>query len=142
MRNGAYHINVLMTLLLLIGCVSPKVQEDQRIDGIDWKLTEVNRQPWLHDVSIRLDGNRLTGIAPCNAYSGRREGTVPAFGALQISTTQLACADPLRKKTEQEYFAMLSRAMTIRRDKSKLVMTGPDSTMIFEKRVARGDEVF
>lgn len=132
----------IAAVALLAGCGAPALPEDQRIDGIDWILTEVNGAPWLHDVSLRLDGDRLTGISPCNAYSARRGGTAPAFGVSELNATMMACADPARMQAEAEYLDLLPRATAIRRDHGRMVLTGPDVMMVFEKREARGDEVF
>ncbi|WBU60803.1 META domain-containing protein [Paracoccus albus] len=127
---------------LLAGCTAPALPEDERIDGIDWILTEVNGLPWVQDVSLRLDDDRLTGVGPCNAYSGRREGTAPAFGALDLSSTSMACADAARMQAEAEYLNMLRQAISVRRDHGQLVLNGPGLMMVFERREARGDEVF
>lgn len=131
-----------VALALLAGCAAPALPEDERIDGIDWILSEVNGLPWVHDVSLRLDDNRLTGVGPCNAYSGRREGTAPAFGALDLSSTLMACADPARMQAEAEYLNMLQQAISVRLDHGQLVLNGPGLMMVFERREARGDEVF
>ncbi|WBU57160.1 META domain-containing protein [Paracoccus sediminicola] len=127
---------------LLAACQAPALPEAERIDGIDWKLTQLNGLPFAQDVSLRLDGDRLSGVLPCNAYSGARAGTAPAFGAQEIATTELACADPVRQQAEAEYLALLPRAEVIERDGSRLVLSGPGLQMIFEPREARGDEVF
>ncbi|MFD1797691.1 META domain-containing protein [Paracoccus aurantiacus] len=132
----------ILALLLLGACGSPDIPDRQRLDGVDWKLMEVNGLPWLHDVSLRLDGDRLTGIGPCNAYSGRRAGTAPAFGALELNATDMPCASPIRQRAEAEYLTMLPRATEIRRDHSRMVLRGPGLMMVFDRREARGDEVF
>lgn len=132
----------LIAVSLLVGCSQPALPEGERIDGIDWILTDVNGLPWTQDVSLRLEPDRLTGVAPCNAYSARRMGTAPAFGASAISSTELACADPSRVRAEAEYLAMLPRVTAIRRDHGQLVLSGPGLMMVFDKREARGNEVF
>ena len=86
--------------------------------------------------------DRLTGVGPCNAYSGRREGTAPAFAVTGLGATALACADPARTQAEAEYLAMLPKASAIRRDQGQLVLTGPGLIMAFDKREARGDDIF
>ena len=90
----------LAAMAVLAGCTAPDLPEAQRIDGIDWILTEVNGLPWQGDASLHLEGDRLTGVGPCNAYSGRREGTAPAFAVTGLGATALACADPARTQAE------------------------------------------
>lgn len=75
----------LAAVAVLAGCAAPELPEAQRIDGIDWILTEVNGLPWQGDASLHLDGDRLTGVGPCNAYSGRRGGTAPAFAVTDLA---------------------------------------------------------
>lgn len=133
------------TLAVLTGCAActaPALPEAQRIDGIDWLLTEVNGLPWGHDASLYLERDRLTGVGPCNAYSGQRDGTAPAFRASALNATRLACRDPARMAAETEYLAMLPHANAIRRDHGKLVLSGPGLIMVFDKREARGDDIF
>lgn len=132
----------LATAALLSACTAATVPEGERIDGIDWKMTRLNGLPWGHDVSLRIDGDRLTGVLPCNVYSGAQTGTPPAFGARALSVTELSCADPARQRAEAEYLALLPRAEVIERDGNRLVLSGPDLQMTFEPREARGDDVF
>lgn len=132
----------IIAALLLAACSAPALPDDQRIDGIDWILVEANGMPWLDNVSLRLDGDRLSGVGPCNAYSGRREGTAPAFGASDLGATRMACDEPRRIQAEAEYLDMLNRAEVIERDGSRLVLGGGGIQMVFEQREARGDEVF
>ena len=132
----------LAAMAVLAGCTAPDLPEAQRTDGIDWILTEVNGLPWQGDASLHLDGDRLTGVGPCNAYSGRREGTAPAFAVTGLGATALACADPARTQAKAEYLAMLPKASAIRRDQGQLVLTGPGLIMVFDKREARGDDIF
>lgn len=132
----------IAAVALLAGCTAPALPDDQRIDGVEWILTEVNGMPWLHDASLRLDGERLTGVGPCNAYSGRQTGISPAFAARDLNSTLMACADPARQQAEAEYLAMLPRATGIRREHGQLIVTGPGLMMVFDSREARGDEIF
>ncbi len=128
--------------LLLAACNADTIPESERLDGVDWKLMAVNGAPWLQDVTLRLDGDRLTGVLPCNAYSGARAGTAPAFGALEVETTEMACTNPERRRAEAEYLALLSQAQVVERRGRSLVLTGPGVQMIFQTREARGDEIF
>lgn len=132
----------LIALLLLAGCTTPAVPEAQRIDGIDWILVEMDGLPWGHDASLRIDGDRLTGIGPCNAYSGAQAASPPGFSAQDIKATALPCADPARSAAEADYLDRLSQAQAMQRDRARLRLTGPGVDMIFAKREARGDDVF
>ena len=132
----------IAALLLLAACTTPALPEDQRIDGIDWILIEANGMPWLENVSLRLDGDRLTGIGPCNAYSGRREGGAPDFAARDLNMTAMACADPARMRAEAEYMDMLPQLTTLRRERDSLVLSGSDLILVYDRREARGDDVF
>ena len=129
--------------LMLAGCTAPATPEAEAIDGIDWKLMAAGGLPYGFDVSLRLDGDRLTGIGPCNVYSAARAGSPPDFSATAITATEMACAAPARQRAESDYLAALGRADRIAREGAGLVLTGPDGLRLdFERREARGDEVF
>lgn len=135
-------LTALITAILLSACTAPELPEGERINGIDWKLMALNGLPYPFDVSLRLDGDRLSGVLPCNAYSGGRDGTPPAFAATDLEVTEMACADQERRMAEAEYMSILPRLMTVERDGNQLRLTGPDAVLSFERREARGDEVF
>ncbi|WP_176805084.1 META domain-containing protein [Paracoccus isoporae] len=135
-------LTALAAMLALGACAARDVAEADRIDGIDWKLISVNGLAYPYDVSLRLDGDRLSGVLPCNAYSGQRGGAAPSFTASGLDVTEMACADPQRRRAEAEYLALLPRLTSIARDGDGLRMTGPDATLSFARREARGDEVF
>ena len=132
----------LLALVLLAGCSAPELPEGQRINGVDWILTEMDGLPWGADVSLRIDGDRLTGIGPCNAYSGGQAASPPGFSAQGLDVTGLPCDDPLRNRAEAEYLDHLKRAEAMRREHSRLILTGSGVELTFEQREARGDEVF
>ncbi|MBA4492571.1 META domain-containing protein [Paracoccus sp. S1E-3] len=132
----------LIPLLLMSACSTPELPEAQRINGVDWILVEMDGLPWGADVSLRIDGDRLTGVGPCNAYAAAQAATPPGFAARGIEPTDLPCADSERRRAEAEYIDRLGRVEAMRRDGSRLVLTGPGTEMIFAKREARGDEVF
>lgn len=119
-----------------------RTAQGQRINGVDWILTEMDGLPWGADVSLRIDGDRLTGIGPCNAYSGGQAASPPGFSAQGLDVTGLPCDDPLRNRAEAEYLDHLKRAEAMRRDRSRLILTGSGVELIFEQREARGDDVF
>ncbi len=132
----------IAALVLLAGCSAPTLPEEQQIDGVEWILSEVNGLPWQHDVSMRLDDDRVSGVGPCNAYSGTREGQPPALKVGALGSTRMACLDSARMQAEAEYLDLLSKTNAIRRDHSRLVLTGPGISMVFDKREAKGNEVF
>ncbi|MDO5527779.1 MAG: META domain-containing protein [Paracoccus sp. (in: a-proteobacteria)] len=129
-------------VIALAACAAPELDEAEIIDGVDWKLMAVGGVPYHFDVSLRLDGARLTGIGPCNVYSGNVTSSPPDFAVSEIGATEMAC-EPGRMRAESDYFAALSRADRIARDGRGLVLTGPNALRLdFERREARGDQVF
>ncbi|MDO5657776.1 MAG: META domain-containing protein [Paracoccus sp. (in: a-proteobacteria)] len=130
-------------LATLAACAPDAPPEAERIDGIDWKLMAVGGAAYGFDVSLRLDGGRLSGIAPCNVYAARRAGAAPDFAASHITATEMACAEPARQRAESDYLTALGRADRIAREGAGLVLTGPGGLRLdFAPREARGDEVF
>ncbi|MFV0409189.1 MAG: META domain-containing protein [Paracoccus sp. (in: a-proteobacteria)] len=133
---------IALAVAALAGCTAPGIPEAQRIDGIDWKLVQLDGLPREHDVSLRIDGDRLTGIGPCNAYAAAQAATAPGFSAQRLSWTDMPCTDPGRQTAEMLYANRLMRVESMQRDRATLVLSGPYTQMIFERREARGDEVF
>ena len=132
----------LLALVLLTACNTPELPKGQRINGIDWILVGMDGLPWGADVTLRIDGDRLTGVGPCNAYSAAQAASPPGFSAQGLDVTALPCDDPLRNRAEAEYLDHLKRAEAMRRERSRLILTGSGVELIFEQREARGDDVF
>ena len=101
----------LLALFLLAACGPPELPKGQRINGIDWILVGMDGLPWGADVSLRIDGDRLTGVGPCNAYSAAQAASPPGFSAQGLDVTALPCDDPLRNRAEAEYLHRLAQAL-------------------------------
>ena len=75
-------------------------QSIKDLAGVEWVLTEFNRGEALPDgteITLRFDGDRITGKSACNRYTGSvTEGETP--GALTVNGplagTRMACPPP------------------------------------------------
>ncbi len=69
------------------------------LEGTDWVLAAIgwdNPVPGEPSVSVRFDGDKVTGNGGCNGYFGTVTGDAP--GQLRFSamgTTMMACPDPI-----------------------------------------------
>jgi len=94
------------------------------VDGAALQLVDGTR------ISLALDGATVGGIAACNHYGGEleRDGARVSFGAM--STTEMACDQPVMA-LEAAYLAALARVDTAARDGDRLQLSGPGVQLDF-----------
>jgi heat shock protein HslJ len=85
------------------------------LEGTDWVLAAIgwdNPVPGEPSVSVRFEGDKVTGTGGCNNYFGTVTGEAPghlAFGAM--GTTMMACPEP-GMDLERRYLHSLARGST------------------------------
>jgi heat shock protein HslJ len=90
-------------------------------------------------VTLRIDGDQWSGTSACNSYSGQVEidGNQVTTGAFAV--TEMACSDPDVMASEQTYLAALLVIDRVSADGDTLVLTGPDTELVFARRAADPD---
>lgn len=102
------------------------------LDASSWALQQFAGHdlalPEDRQVTLKIEGTRLGGRAPCNSYGAdltEREGRV-TIGP--ILSSKMACD---RLDLEQAYFAALTQVTSVRRDGANLTLAGADATLVF-----------
>lgn len=145
---GAAVRRVILTtvaLAIVAGCgqaarITPG-SDDVSLDGGTWVLSEgtvdgeVLTAPPGHRISLTVAGTDAGGTAACNDYGGRieRSGDQLTFG--EFAATDMGCA-PAVMAAEDRYLSGLERVTTVARDNDVLTLTGPDTSLVFERQPA------
>lgn len=81
-------------------------------------------------VTLRIDGSTVGGIAACNHYGGEveRQGAGISFSAMTM--TEMGCNEPVMA-LEAAYVAALARVDTAARDGDRLRLSGPGVDLDF-----------
>ena len=131
-----------VALATMVGCGSvariTTLSDDVRLDGGTSVLSEgtvdgeVLTVPSGHRVSLTFTGTDASGTAACNAYGARvkQDGDRLTFG--ELGATAVGCA-PAVMAAEDRYLAGLARVTAAARDNGLLTLTGPDTSLVFER---------
>ena len=137
---------IAAALLALAGCggddsgaVTPRPGAGGTVDG-DWTLvsgTGADGALVMVDgraPTLSVDGTKIDGVAACNSYGGTV--TVDAAGTFspkEIVTTEMACVEPEVMALESAYVAAFGDVRTARLDGDRLVLSGPDTELRFDR---------
>jgi len=84
------------------------------------------------DATLSLENpGFVQGNAPCNHYSARLTGTLPAFRVEAILSTKMACPD---LAAEQRFFEVLSLMGHAVQEGDLLTLTGAGHEMVFSSQ--------
>lgn len=115
----------LLSLTALAACVTPALSNE--IAGIDWHLVGMEGQevPW--EASLRFDGDKVSGKAPCNRYFGTNAVPLPGLGLGMMGATKMACPD---LEAEAAFFETLQVMQRVELDQDHLYLIGPEGRII------------
>lgn len=98
------------------------------ISGIDWRLISINSDepaPNTIKITLRIDGDRVSGKSACNSYTGAVTGDDEpgrlSFGP--IGGTKMLCPEPIMA-WETRYLNALQNAQQFRFEMGNLVVGG------------------
>jgi heat shock protein HslJ len=139
MRNAMRITLFALASLLVLGlaaCDTPASSSSfaDEIRAHTWAAEAINRKDVVDGthVTLKIEGNRVSGKAGCNGYGGPAEieGERITFGAL--FSTKMACMGNGVMEQEQRYLNMLQSVTRgeIRGD-GALVLTGRDGDIEF-----------
>jgi heat shock protein HslJ len=115
----------LLSFAALAACMTPALSND--IAGIDWHLVGLEGQTVDWTASLRLDGDRVTGKAPCNRFFGTNATTLPGVSFTALGATKMACPD---LAAEDEFFAALQAMQRAELDQGHLFLIGPEGRIM------------
>jgi len=116
----------LFAALALAACVTPALSEDE-IAGVDWHLVGLEGQTVGWSASLRIDGDKLSGKAPCNRWFATNAAALPAVVIQGIGATKMACPD---LAAESAYFEALQAMQRAELDQGHLYLIGPEGRVM------------
>lgn len=115
----------LLSLVTLAACVGPALSND--ISGIDWHLVGLEGQAVTWEATLRLDGAKVTGKAPCNRFFGTNAASLPDLSLGAIGSTKMACPD---LAAEAAFFDALQAMQRAELDEGHLYLIGPEGRIM------------
>ncbi len=119
--------------LSLTACVTPALSGDE-IAGVDWHLVGLEGQEVDWTASLRLDGDKISGKAPCNRWFGTNAAALPTIAIEGIGATKMACPD---LAAESAYFEALQAMQRAELDQDHLFLIGPEGRIM---EFAKGED--
>jgi heat shock protein HslJ len=115
----------VLSFAALAACVTPALSDE--IQGVDWHLVGLEGQQVAWNASLRLDGDKVTGKAPCNRFFGTNAADLPAVGVTALGATKMACPD---LAAEDAFFAALQAMQRAELDQGHLFLIGPEGRIM------------
>ena len=119
---------MLRFLMLLSVLAAGQAAFAQSAAPIDWVLTDVDGAPAAYSATLTIEGNRLSGKAPCNRYAGEMLGTPPNISFGPMIATRMAC-DAL--DAEGAYLEALAATTKIEEANGSLTLTGLSHVLVY-----------
>lgn len=116
----------LVAALSLAACVTPAMSSDE-IAGVDWHLVGLEGQTVDWTASLRIDGDAVSGKAPCNSWGARNGASLPAVSLAAIRATRMACPD---MKAESAFFEALQSMQRAELDQGHLYLIGAEGRIM------------
>ena len=140
------HVRPLAVIVLLLGVLTgcgaeavPSASTDAPDLSGAWKLasgTGPGGQVAVlddHPITVAIAGSELSGTAACNGYGAQIERAVTGGITIgELGMTAMAC-EPAVMASESAYTAALSRVDAIELEGERLVLSGPDVRLEFER---------
>lgn len=115
----------LLAFAALAACVTPALSNG--ITGVDWHLVGLEGQDVAWDATLRIDGDKVSGQAPCNRYFSTNTAKLPKVSFAAMGATRMACAD---LAAEDAFFAALQAMQRAELDQDYLFLTGPEGRVM------------
>jgi heat shock protein HslJ len=117
---------LLAATLSLAACVTPAMSEGE-ISGVDWHLVGLEGQEVGWNASLRIDGDNITGKAPCNSWGAKSSASLPALSLGPIRATRMACPD---LAAEAAFFETLQAMQRTELDQGHLFLIGMEGRIM------------
>lgn len=125
--------------LALAGCASSTGNTDvagpaaDELDG-SWLLTAATDTSGTFDlgdtaITLEIDGDRASGAAPCNSYTGAFATTADGIDLGPMASTRMACSPDSVMKLETRYLAALEAVDTATIDGDTLTLSLSDDPL-------------
>lgn len=122
-----------LAALSLAACVTPAMSEGE-ISGVEWHLVGLEGQAVGWKASLLIDGDSVSGKAPCNSWGAKTTAALPAVSFGPIRATRMACPD---LAAESAFFEALQAMQRAELDQGHLYLIGPEGRIMeFARDVA------
>jgi heat shock protein HslJ len=116
----------LTAALVLAACVTPAMSDD-KIEGVDWHLVGIEGQAVNWKTTLKVEGDRFGGKAPCNSWFAKNTSTLPTIGLGPIGATRMACPE---LKAESAFFDALQAMQRAELDQGHLYLIGAEGRIL------------
>jgi heat shock protein HslJ len=122
--------------LLVVMIFFTRAQTNNELAGTRWILQEYGSESELKTVlenapiTLVIEGQRVSGSASCNSYSGDLNLEGSSFSIGMPVSTEMACAEDIMGQ-EQAFFEALSSVTTFELSEGQLVLSGGGQRLIF-----------
>ncbi len=110
----------------LAACVPP-TQNTADVAGIEWFLVGLEGQDIGWRASLRLEGDKASGQAPCNRWFASNTAALPGIDLSGIGATRMACPD---LAAESAYFEALQAVQRTELDQGHLFLIGMEGRIM------------
>lgn len=133
-RRYAEKVTVVADGKTVTGC-GGKILPPDTLAGSNWTFVSIGGKPVTSDrpTSLQFDGDRLSGSAGCNRFSGRYSATGDTLTAGPLMATEMACPG---MELEQLFFKLMTTTVNLTfADDGTLVLTGSGDRTAVLRRV-------
>ena len=116
------------------GCGGAVLSPDT-LAGSNWTFVSIGGKPVTSDrpTSLQFDGDRMSGSAGCNRFSGRYSATDDTLTAGPLMATEMACPG---MEVEQSFFKLMATPVRLTfADDGTLLLTGSEGRTAVLRRV-------
>ena len=117
----------------LAACATPETATTPADLRGAWLLTRLGQMQIRTPITLNFDGERASGVAPCNSFAGsyRQDGAALSIGPLVA--TRRACPD---LAMEDAYLSALTDVVSFTRDGTFLTLLGPEDRVVARFKAA------
>lgn len=138
MSDRVYADTVLLTAdgKSLRGC-GGDILPPANLADTNWSITNINGVETEGGAaySLSFTGNRLSGKAGCNRFSGSYSVSGPTLTAGPLASTKMACPSP-RMEHERQAATILAQPVHLRfRDAETLLLSSSGGTMVLKRAI-------
>jgi heat shock protein HslJ len=122
----------------LAGC-GPTGELPSTLGGTTWVATQISGQAPVagREPSITFDGDRISGNAGCNGFSGRFRIEGSTIAIQDLGSTAMGCPEPAASM-ERMFLNALGGASSIQVGYSTLVIGGEGGDVVMEYAIVPG----
>jgi heat shock protein HslJ len=140
-KNAKIWALILMAAALLSACGLLGQQggaSQASLEGIEWKLTELNGQPVLAGTTptAKFEEGSVSGSTGCNSYGGQYSLSGESITISNLAQTEMACLDPEGVMDQETAFGMAmnsAASYTASESRLEIINSSGETVLVFGK---------